>query len=1265
MPVSPPAHTSTLVVAAAAGAAAGAAALAWGVAHWQRRRGPHPGDAAAAPGTWTCAQVAGWLRDNGVAKAAVAVLVRYDVDGDALMRLTPQELYRIGVPLRDARMILAAIEDVRESVVLLSRASPRSMSRQQSSPSPRGAEALSEPSSAAQFEAAWRALIRTCAQPPSGASAAEQRQRLAVYTGALLESFQVLSPSEQAAALTLVAAAESVPLPPPPAAPPLRAADDAAPAADRGETPAQATEEKLAPLHKMLDGFLDFLRSPDLDAVTPADFEELGERVATQVKRIARVAEQLPPRLSAPLMTKCDGVFAALASRTSSASTPSPAASAAAAAAAAAPAASAGDLAGTAKLMQALHHVLVTVEDPALRELPAAQRVQTLAALAKRTEAIEAAAAGAVAGMPADEEVLSMVRPILRVIRQAVLLSEEEAAALARSSTAPAATAGDDAERMIPVLLETVQEIQHTLHSEAFREAPAAVRRELCEVMQRRVTELTGSTESLPVAAQTMVRELLSNTSSVLDVVVTTAEVVEEAGEEAEEAEGEDAEGSADGDAAEAAEGEDGAAASADIDMYVDQLERIFDFLTSDELEGATLERRREVAAKLLQRVATIRAEVEKREAHGAIITELITPLQELLANMAGTHAPSKEFVEVTAPLADVRRLLAGDAYQQLPHQEQLRIARTLIPQLQQLTAGFASLSEPERLAAEEMVRPINDELVRVVRPRGAGASTNTVQSVLERLQAVMRATQDVEFTTMSPAARRAWAVNTVAELGRVRDDCVALGAEGAAVLPIIESLQSQLRGLVVSDTAAAAAAGEEGERDDTRNGDGASPGPLWVAVREMTRELEAASETQAAVPPARLQRMLGVVCEASHLAGISAAQEATLLRFGALLRRHVESAVGDDANGEGGSAAQGEGDAIDAGADAEALESLRQSLQALAEVAQDGTAPTAPELSAMAASAEDLIAGADAVGLSWRQDAACASAVRSILGALQQSRDAAEGAAGPAREASTVESVLQSSITAIRANAPARREDFAPYTRLLELAQPSAEQMTNRELLLLKTLQEAVIEAMRRLPPPAEGDEREEAGDDAADAEGRDGSGGEEGEEGEEEEDGDEDGDEDASRVEAVLDALLQMSYKLREGTFSAEELDAFERTQQDLERLLAGEGVEAAEAMEAVREQIRLQRSTLADDEDDDGAASGADAKTRASDAAAMGRRASDAPHPESTHAFNEDDDDGAGSNGGGPGACGPSPSAAPHAAQSGAANGASGSHNGGAAH
>ncbi|GET90560.1 hypothetical protein, conserved [Leishmania tarentolae] len=1183
MPPPPSSHTST-IVAAVAGTAAGAAALAWGVVHWHRRHQGHGGTGTPTE-RWTTQQVAAWLRENGISKTSVAVCCRYNVDGDTLMQLTAHDLYNMGVPLRDARMVLAAVEDMKGSLVLLSSASPRSVSRQRSSLSLRNAQ-VTAPSSAEQFEAAWQALRRTCTNPASGTSPAEQQQRLAVYTGTLLESFQVLTASEQAAALSLVAEAEKGPANPPDV---VSREAQAGPADTKGPVdpsfPMQAVEEKLKPLHTMLDGFLDFLRSPDLDAVAPAEFEELGERVAAQVKRILRVAEQLPPKLSAPLLSKCDGVFEILSRRQR-----------------AVPAASGDGETGKAMLTQALRSVFSTIEDPKLLELPAAQRVKVLSSLAKRAKSIEAVAAGSVPGVPKDEDVLNMVQALLRTIQDSIRLSKEEAEAEEedKDGQAPSAGVTDAADGAIPVILGTVQDIQGTLQSEAFQHAPSAVKVKLCTALLQRVTALEENLDAVPSAAQAMVRDLLSNTKNVLAVVIAGAEAAGNDDDEdpSPDDEAHENEQESDGDAGEAqAEGEKREAECADtnIDAYVIQLEKIFDFLTSDALEQATTDERKKAAVKLLQRVEAIKADVAVRDSQCTLITELINPLQSLLSDMASNHAASPEFLEITSPLSDVRRLLTSESFQQLAHAEKIRIARGIVPQLQKLTASFPSLSNSERMAAEELLRPINEVLLRLMRSRDI--ATGSAQEVLDRLQTVMRTIQGAEFTTMLPAERSAWVTNTVADLGRLRDECATLGAEGEALLPIIERLRSQLSELLPHHTNA----GDEGCHDssdagcsgETQQKQERDPTQLtWAALREMRAELLAAERAGSPVSPERLQRMLHTMGEASELPDMSTQQEAELQQFANLLRHQVEG-MSSKANGDSSSATVGNTDQNFDEA-VTALHTFRKSLQVLMDVVRGENPPTATELSVVAKKAEELIERADAAKIKWRDDSWCTNAVLSISEALQQSRGG-DGSASRAKVPSKVEAVLQSSITTLIENPPTSMEAFAPYIRLLQLAQPSAEQMTNSELMLLKSFQESVIQAMRRLSD--EPRQNPEGNIQKTNNKGE-------------------------SEAEMVLDVRQQMPYKPRERFPSAEALDDSENGQQDLEVLLDGEGVTVNDALGGGKAGDEEGVKRAKNDE-------------KVADALALevqhaDKQTPDPLQPESPDAFNEDDDDGVGSSG-----------------------------------
>lgn len=277
----------------------------------------------------------------------------------------------------------------------------------------------------------------------------------------------------------------------------------------------------------------------------------------------------------------------------------------------------------------------------------------------------------------------------------------------------------------------------------------------------------------------------------------------------------------------------------------------------------------------------------------------------------------------------------------------------------------------------------------------------------------------------------------------------------------------------------------------------------------------------------------------------------------------------------------------------------------------------------------------ADEAGVKWREDAQCGRAVRSIFHILQESGNRRDAAASP----SNVERVLQSSIDALAVAPPRSKKDFVPFMRVLQLAQPAAEQMTNRELELLKKLQEAVIAAMRCLPePPHAAGEAAGAGVGAEVPEQADEGDGEEEEKEGGEEENEEEAEEDQDGVDAVLDALLDMSSKLRDGSYTAEQLDEFEAIKYNLEDLLIKAGVDPKEAVASVEEQIQLQREALRhaqdkgegeshvkEEKEGEGEASPLEAVGVGGEAAAEAAEARDG-----TDVFNEDDEDDAASDG-----------------------------------
>jgi hypothetical protein len=1276
----------TALVAAVAGTVVGVAALSWSVVQLKRHQQQASESAGVAPENWTKAQVATWLRDNGASKATIDLCLRFNLTGEILLQVTERDLYRMGVPLRDARVILAAVADLKESPVLLARTSLPSSSRQpslaraSSHPTPAQPAPGTTTSPVERFEAAWNALVRTCVLQSDDASPAEQQQRVVVYTSALLECFQALSPHEQATALALVSVEDNTSLHHPPAAAATTDIATSAAKADAGaETaalPADALRgvtQKLQPLHVMVDGFLEFLQSPELGAVSSDDFDELGARVAGQVKRVVRVCEQLPPEMGGPLLRKCEKVFEVLARRQSGEAAGTAAAAVAANVATAATAATptASQRENGRAIMQGVLDLVKAVKDPALSELLPAQRVKALSSLVRRAEAIEALASGVVEDVARDEQILKIVQPVLQFLRDAVRVATDAAAAADSEAANGEGEVDEEAEREegkgeeaaadaaqlnitstdIPVIVETVQRIQETLQSAEFQHAPAEVRAQLCAVLMQRISALEDRTAGLPTPTRTAVRELLQNTKSVLAAVGNTAVAASEhaaADADGEAAAAADAE---DGDTAEAGEGEEdaeaamndevdeeadeGGAASAvanavGIERYVEQLEKIFEFLTSEALEHAPADERVRMAVELMQRVDKIRGDIAGSPAEGPIAKELIEPLYDLLKNMTTSQAPSKQFLDITAPLRDVQELLNSAAFQQVPHTEKMRIARGIVPQLQRLTAAFSTLPPSERAAAEELVHPISEELLRIVRERPTAEVS--AQSVLARLQGVMRTIQGAEFTAMTPAARSAWAAKAVAELERLDSDCVSLGPEGDALRPIVQRLEGQLRGLLAGDMAESQGGRSEGREssaakaaadaatitpNEAPNGD---EDPRWATLRAMQTELAQAEKSGELISPARLQQMLNVLGAAAEVADMTDTQEHLLQNFGEGLRRQVETAT----------AVPDGGDGEDSEGDDDALDSLRVSLQTLLDVAQEDGGASGAELSSIAAKTEELISMADEAGVRWREDAQCGRAVRSILEILQETGiTGGQGISNQARAGDTaasapskVEEVLKATIQALADAPPTDKDGFTPFMRVLQLAQPAAEQMTNRELVLLKTLQEGVIEAMRRLPRPPHP---------IGELDGKDGSASEHRGEAEEEEKPEGEGEE-KDDVDAVLDALLDMSFKLRDCAYTAEQLDEFEAIQHDLEELLTRAGVDSTEAMASVREQIRLQRNALrraegVDGEDGKEEEAGEEKETSPPSAGqAMGDAGvADAAQPrEGTDAFNEDDDD-----------------------------------------
>ncbi|KPI87716.1 hypothetical protein ABL78_3189 [Leptomonas seymouri] len=1224
----------TTLAAAVTAAVVGVTALTWSVVQLNRsHRASESAD--VPPESWTKAQVAAWLHDNGVSKAASALCLRFNLTGEALLQVTERDLYRIGVPLRDARVVLAAVEGLKECPVLLAQASQAPTPRQPSlaSVSSRQLATAAAPDNAAspgeRFEAAWNALACACTLPSDDASMGVQQQRVVVHTSALLECFQALSPQEQATALALVAVSEGKAAVPPivpaetPVSPPVKTS--AAGAGTASATSAiREVEKKLQPLHAMVDGFLEFLQSPELSAVPADDFEELGARVAVQVKRVVRVCEQLPREMGHPLLRKCEKVFEALSRRQD-----------------AAVASTTDQLESRKTVMQALYEVITGIKDPAILELPPAQRVKALSALTKKAEAIEALASGAAADAPKDEQVLRVVQPLLRFLREAIQVSAETAATEAGGAVETEKAGADAAAKQqggeneeteeqqianadITVILGTIQKIQETLQSVGFQHAPPQVRAQLCAALSQRISALEGRIESLPAPTRGAGQELLQSIKLVLAAVGNAAAACTNgaAGQDAAADEKEEEEAVAENGGVGKTEAEGQAAAhkspanSVNIERCLTQLEKIFDFLTSDALKDAPANERKMMAEELRQRVDRIRDEIKGDPAEDVIYRELVNPLYDILRKVVTMQPSSQEYLDITEPLRDIQELLNSASFVQLPHAEKMRVAREIVPQLQRLTATVASLPDSERDAAEELVHLVSEELLRIVRERPT--TEVTAQSVLDRLQALMRTIQGAKFTTMTAAGRSAWASSTIAELQRLNEDCVALGTEGDALRPIVQRLEQQLRDLFLADSSAEEKTTAKASTATTPTQKSATLAPqkdgrqsIFATVRAMLGELADADENMTPVASTRLQQMLSTLSEAAEMIVMTDVQENLLQDFGEELRKHVERATAIPGSGEG---------MVDAGTEDEeaaddALDSLRVSLQTLLSLAQGDGGASGPELSSIAAKTEELVSMADEAGVKWREDAQCNSSVRSVLEILRQtgaadgrgSRDAGVSAATAAAP-SKVEEVLQSSIKALADAPPTSKEDFTPFMRVLQLAQSAAEQMTNRELVLLKTLQDSVIEAMHRLP---------EQPNSIGDGNGNNGVTPDQEVQNEQE-------TEDRDDVDAVLDALLDMSCKLRDGTYTSEQLDEFERIQKDLKDLLTRAGIDSTEAMASVREQVRLQRKALHNAQGSDAEDSIDEEESPMRAAAVASEEAErDAQPREEMGVFNEDDD------------------------------------------
>lgn len=1083
---------------------------------------------------WTPAEVEAWLCDIGAGRNTQRIFKVCNISGCTLLELTAKDLQRMGVLSRDARIILASLPDLQWDSAATVEDKPSHtvpVAHVVARMTPVAAAVLRNANDMFTALMVPRSGIATPVGGPN------QGTRMVSHLYNLLNDFHALSTTEQTSLMVPLEQCLSTA---------LRETEtnegallkDAAPVYNAIPPEMEAElRRKLQPLYSMVNSFSEFLASPELDSLPPAEFEELQERISVQIKRAMTVAQQLPVEVGGPLLQQCESIFGLLARRQRTKqqrdAEPVP------------------DV-EPAFLMKKLGSITTRVKDSALQQLSPAERIVVFEGLVKEVMEVRAtAAAGARANSTQDGRVIAVADGILSLLLEAVNISkqEQEAGTAAVGVDTPHSAVnvleeggknGDtDATPLTPSgaaqldsIATALQKMLLTLQSPAFLSAPADLQKKVAEGLLQRISAMQEEVSALPHTEQGVLSELLQNTREYLSRILRTTASSSVDGVEARkagvsekqraESNNQEDQNPTNSDSAPEEEGEeeggDGEGEEDVTEAYVEQLSRIFNFLTAEEFEKAEPSVQQKLAGRLLQLVIKIKEEVEEQDSMAWLLEELVIPLYTLLSNIAGSKEMSQQFKDISESLEYIHNFLQSPAFQGSTFAKKLQVACTVIPQLQQITSSFANLSPAERAAADELTRPINEILTQLSKSRDA--ATVDPRDILNRIHKIMCVVQEPSFIEMTPEERSDWVNAALKELATIGADCANAGPESQTLLSMVQKLTSELSQLSLSPKASSTTPEDDTDAAEEPRDDTGSKG-IFEKMRQMSTALDVAKGKGKQIPVEVIQEMLDVVQCASEEGPTTAAQESLLMRFVDQLKNSIESLQGAPENAT-------------ATPTINSVEDFKRGLIAILEQFTGGNSATRHDVQQATQLLDRLLTAANCASVDWRSDEAAAKLVQTILVALQRTQE--EEAKSSEASISNLCAVLSSAVESIKQHPPASRQELLPYASVLQLAQSAANQLEEPEMQLIRELQAEVLHAMQAIvaePPGAEA----------------------------------------IDRPQSLNDRLLEMSENLRDEVLSPEKLTSYETAFEQLSKTVQGDP-DYAEVISCIRQQIELQR-------------------------------------------------------------------------------------------
>ncbi|PWV18447.1 Present in the outer mitochondrial membrane proteome 24 [Trypanosoma cruzi] len=943
---------------------------------------------------WTVQQVAQWLRSRGISEEAVMAFCRNNIDSSVLFLLDEGEnIAKLAPKIRDQILIRRGLRELRDQETY------ESAGAQTSSASETCTREAEEDRVAAflmKLNAITSMLTSNEYETASPTIQRRQRQECMECSQALLGEVQHFAPGLRVQLIPLVRRVEGLIIPPPTRVTPATAAEPS------------DLETQLITLHEMVDGFLRVLDSTDTHVISDPQIALLRERVESQISHVMEVASRLPPQYGEPLRKKCELVLQRIQHGSTAAASGSAVESTQAA-----PEPQATLLA---PMVKRLREVFTSLKSSALVNMEPAGRLARIAEMLKDVRNIQQEAASS-GDARAVEVVNQVAGNVVMVLEQMEALTREEMASM-RANVIEETDEDQSAQAELPQIFTSLQAIIKVLHSDKLARAPHEVKQQILSRLQKGLRPLRQQIAGLPLnQATASVAEMIEKSNELVDSLLDRQEGPHEGLEAKQENEEEEEEGTA----PEEAEGSRERPLSSRLnppvverqgnvlDEALLELEKMFEYINSDEYERMSPKKKSDTARRNLIHLINIENRCAQFDGFDQL-RELIDPMKDILRTgmrkkeERPTPGPTPLFLNISAHLQQMNTLMNSDGFQRADLNKKKNAARSIIPQLQKITSTLSLLPPHERAAVERLLAPVNETLKSIV-ARNENNSENLTdpQRVVAEVEEVLSTLQSEDFRTAPVQQQQNIVRQLLQRVERLKEGCAQLGRAANPLLTILHRLTTQLQsfGQVGRYANAAAAAGlgetadvvsnevdeaDEGNSDDNNdnaeevedempatNGGGRrgeiveERRKLFKAVTDITSELRKSNNNNIILSAEEAQPLLGLL-EMVDSVGCTTAYERRLRDE---FENQIQRASGNgDVTGEAGSVN---------------LQKLVRTFSLLKDRLSASPPVLPTEMVSLMTTVEEALSAADEQNVPWRRLPQVVNLIGEVLTAIQQ----------------------------------------------------------------------------------------------------------------------------------------------------------------------------------------------------------------------------------------------------------------------------------------